>query len=207
MCDNKSTLIGLSNGHLRLISWNAEVFTNVLSILFLFVRDYHNINVISLWFFNLQYSDSFRLCCGNSPSDVPSTSKQYPNLPSHSTGCAVQNSSITHLEFSTHLRILVVLYSNGQIELCSVSKKGLRQSSGIIVERWLTTEGATCTSFASDQKILAVGCSRGVVELYDLSESAQVLRTISLFDWGYVSNCLCFFSSGTINEPVMTKNQ
>ncbi|XP_078157744.1 uncharacterized protein LOC144553444 isoform X3 [Carex rostrata] len=155
VCDNKSTLIGLSNGHLRLISWNAE------------------------------YSDSFRLCCGNSPSDVPSTSKQYPNLPSHSTGCAVQNSSITHLEFSTHLRILVVLYSNGQIELCSVSKKGLRQSSGIIVERWLTTEGATCTSFASDQKILAVGCSRGVVELYDLSESAQVLRTISLFDWGY----------------------
>jgi RAB6A-GEF complex partner protein 1 len=104
-----------------------------------------------------------------------------------------------HLEFSTYLRILVVLYSNGQIALCSVSKKGLRQSGAIIVERWLTTEGATCTSFASDQKILAVGCSRGVVELYDLSESAQVLRTISLFDWGYVPNSIF---CGTTNESV-----
>ncbi|KAJ3699104.1 hypothetical protein LUZ61_002809 [Rhynchospora tenuis] len=155
VCDSKSMLIGLSNGQLRPISWNAE------------------------------YSDSFRLCCENSPLDEPSTSTHYPNSQSHSTGCVVQNFSITHLEYSTHLRILVVLYSNGQIELCSVSKKGLRQSSGMTVERWLTTEGATCTSFASDQKILAVGCGRGVVELYDLSESGQLLRTISLFDWGY----------------------
>jgi hypothetical protein len=49
VCDNKSTLIGLSNGHLRLISWNAEVLTNIHSILFLFVRDYHNFNLISLF--------------------------------------------------------------------------------------------------------------------------------------------------------------
>ncbi|URD86257.1 RIC1 [Musa troglodytarum] len=33
--------------------------------------------------------------------------------------------------------------------------------------------------------ILAVGCSRGVVELYDLAENATHLRTISLYDWGY----------------------
>jgi hypothetical protein len=35
VCDNKSTLIGLSNGHLRLISWNAEVLTDNSSILFI----------------------------------------------------------------------------------------------------------------------------------------------------------------------------
>jgi hypothetical protein len=35
VCDNKSTLIGLSNGHLRLVSWNAAVFTNYSFILFI----------------------------------------------------------------------------------------------------------------------------------------------------------------------------
>lgn len=49
MCDSKSTLIGLSNGHLRLISWNAEVFTNNFSILFLFVRNCQNLNLILLF--------------------------------------------------------------------------------------------------------------------------------------------------------------
>jgi RAB6A-GEF complex partner protein 1 len=52
------------------------------------------------------------------------------------------------------------------------------------VERWLDTDDAMCTSVASEQQILAVGCSRGVVELYDLAENARHIRTISLCDWG-----------------------
>jgi RAB6A-GEF complex partner protein 1 len=65
-----------------------------------------------------------------------------------------------------------------------MGKKGLKQPSGIRVERWLDTDDAMCTSVASEQQILAVGCSRGVVELYDLAENALHIQTISLCDWG-----------------------
>lgn len=34
MCDSKSMLLGLSNGHLQVISWNAEVHGNVFCYCF-----------------------------------------------------------------------------------------------------------------------------------------------------------------------------
>ncbi|KAG0475853.1 hypothetical protein HPP92_012694 [Vanilla planifolia] len=49
----------------------------------------------------------------------------------------------------------------------------------------VSTDDAMCASIASEQQILAVGCSRGVVELYDLTDNAPPFRTISLYDWGY----------------------
>ncbi|KAJ3695374.1 hypothetical protein LUZ60_000751 [Juncus effusus] len=151
VCDGKSMLIGLSNGHLQPISWNSEL------------------------------SDSFRLCCINSPSpNEASTSHQNPNF-----HCCAHNSSISQLEFSPQLKMLAVLHSTGQIQLCSVGKKGLKQTNGMKSERWLDTQGATQASFAPDQLLLAVGLAKGAVELYDLTESTQLLRTISLYDWGY----------------------
>lgn len=92
--------------------------------------------------------------------------------------------SIVQLELSLALRLLVVVFCDGLVALCSISKKGLKQTDSINAERWLTTGDAVCASVASDQRILAVGCKRGVVELYDLAESASLLRSVSLYDWG-----------------------
>lgn len=92
--------------------------------------------------------------------------------------------AIMQLELSLPLRLLVVLNSHGQVTICSVSKKGLKQTDSIKAEWWLDTDDVMCTSIASEQQVLAVGCSRGVVELYDLADSASLLRTVSLYDWG-----------------------
>ncbi|KAG6486310.1 hypothetical protein ZIOFF_054880 [Zingiber officinale] len=75
-----------------------------------------------------------------------------------------------------------------QLSNCSLFyKKGLKQTQSIKAERWFNTEDSMCASVASDQQILTVGCSRGVVELYDLAENATLLRTISLYDWGQLA--------------------
>ncbi|KAI8026743.1 hypothetical protein LOK49_LG02G00318 [Camellia lanceoleosa] len=45
-----------------------------------------------------------------------------------------------------------------------------------------TTGGTACASVCWR---LAVGTRRGVVELYDLVDSAALFRSVSLYDWGY----------------------
>ncbi|KAI8026740.1 hypothetical protein LOK49_LG02G00315 [Camellia lanceoleosa] len=45
-----------------------------------------------------------------------------------------------------------------------------------------TTGGGACASVCWG---LAVGTRRGVVELYDLVDSAALFRSVSLYDWGY----------------------
>ena len=83
------------------------------------------------------------------------------------------------------MRLLLVLYSDGELVSCSVSKKGLKPVESIKAEKSLGSGDAVCTSVAGDQQILAVGTRRGVVELYDLAESGSLIRTVSLYDWGY----------------------
>lgn len=77
-----------------------------------------------------------------------------------------------------------MLYSDGQLVSCSVSKKGVKQAESIKAEKRLGSGDAVCASVASEQELLAVGTRRGVVELYDLTESASLIRTVSLYDWG-----------------------
>ncbi|GJM87069.1 hypothetical protein PR202_ga02987 [Eleusine coracana subsp. coracana] len=165
VCDSKSMLLGLSNGHVQVVSWNAE-----------------------------QFPDSFKLGCSECSSEKPTAIIDAlvfdpPSLRENSNArpapCCSGNSSIVHVELSVKLRLLVALYSGCHIALCTIGKKGLKQPGGIRVERWLETDDAMCTSVASEQQILTVGCSRGVVELYDLAENARHIRTISLYDWGY----------------------
>ncbi|RLN07698.1 guanine nucleotide exchange factor subunit Rich-like [Panicum miliaceum] len=164
VCDSKSMLLGLSNGHVQVVSWNAE------------------------------FSDSFKLGCSVCSSEKPTAVVDAlvfdpPSLRESSNArpapCCTGNSSIVHVELSVKLRLLVALYSGCHIALCTVGKKGLKQPGSIRVDRWLNTDDAMCTSMASEQQILAVGCSRGVVELYDLAENMRHIRTISLYDWGY----------------------
>ena len=140
-----------------------------------------------------QFSDSFKLRCSECSPDkttavVDALVFDPPSLRGNSNArpapCCTGDFAIVNVELSVKLKLLVVLYSDCQVALCTVGKKGLKQTGGIRVERWVNTAGAMCTSVASDQQILAVGCSRGVVELYDLAENARHMRTVSLFDWG-----------------------
>ncbi|KAJ0110380.1 hypothetical protein Patl1_00487 [Pistacia atlantica] len=95
--------------------------------------------------------------------------------------------AIVQLELCFPMRLLLVLYSDGKLMSCSISKKGLKQPEFIKVEKELGSGDAVCASVASEQQILAVGTRRGIVELYGLAESASLIRTLSLYDWGEIS--------------------
>ncbi|KAF8380184.1 hypothetical protein HHK36_027666 [Tetracentron sinense] len=164
VCDNRHMLLGLSDGSLHLVSWKGE------------------------------FSGTFELdshpCDGNKVTESPRSldnglSSRGDLRVLTSTRNSSRSYAVIQLELSLPLRLLVVLYSDGQLALCSISKKGLKQTESIKAERWLGSGDAMCASVASDQQILAVGSRRGVVELYDLAESALLLRTVSLYDWGY----------------------
>ncbi|KAM0932418.1 putative transcription factor WD40-like family [Dioscorea sansibarensis] len=148
VCDNKSLLIGLSDGCLQLASWNGE------------------------------FSDAFK------PSYHP-PAYQGDRGGASSMESNAKNAAIVQLEFSLALKMLFILYSDGFVALCSTSKKGLRLVKSLKIERWLNTPDAICASVASSQCILAIGCRRGVVELYDLVEGVSHIRTVSVYDWGY----------------------
>lgn len=95
-----------------------------------------------------------------------------------------RKSAIVHLELCLSMRLLFVLYDDGQLVSFSISKKGLKQAELIKPERIVGCGDAVCAAVASEQQILAVGTRRGVVDLYDLAESASLIRTVSLHDWG-----------------------
>ncbi|KAL5982687.1 hypothetical protein ACLOJK_016763 [Asimina triloba] len=138
----------------------------------------------NLTMYGLPFGGSFEL--EGHPCGTSETTEYMHSMDNGSSTTEVgQSCAIIHLELSLQLRLLVVLFSDGPIALCSTSKKGLKQKHSINTERWLSSGDAVCTAIASDRQILAVGCRRGVVELYDLAENTSLLRTVSLYDWGY----------------------
>ncbi|XP_047307379.1 guanine nucleotide exchange factor subunit RIC1-like isoform X1 [Impatiens glandulifera] len=164
ICDSKHILVGLSNGSLYNISWKGE-FHGDFPIVF--------------------------QCNGSNETSKPSHALQngldsevahQPSTPNHDLP---QYSAIVQLEFSLPLRLLIVIYSDGQMLLCSVSKKGFRQAESLKAEKRLGSGDSVCASIAPEQQMLAVGTRKGVVELYDLAESATLIRSVSLHDWGY----------------------
>ncbi|KAL5572911.1 hypothetical protein UlMin_022508 [Ulmus minor] len=163
VCDSKHMLLGLSNGSLHSISWKGE---------------FHGA-------FEL---DSFQR--NGSEGNTLHHSQENGNLRGHLETLTLKhsvsrNSAIVQLELCLRMRLLFVLYSDGKLLSCSISKKGLKQAEFIKVERWLGSGDAVCASAAPEQQILAVGTKRGVVELHDLAESASLIRTVSLYDWGH----------------------
>lgn len=104
--------------------------------------------------------------------------------PNHTNHVVSQNSGVVHLEFSNTMRLLFVLLSGGELIQCSVSKRGLKHTESVIVEKRLASGEAVCASVAPDQQILAVGTRKGAVELYDLADSSSLIRSVSLHDWG-----------------------
>ncbi|KAK6804567.1 hypothetical protein RDI58_002351 [Solanum bulbocastanum] len=167
VCDNKHMIVGLSDGSLYNISWKGE-FCGALDAFDLDVQSRDGSGVPKL---------ASSLENGLASGGSLSFSKCSHHL--------LKNFAVIHLEFSLPLRLLVVLFSDGQLVLCSVSKKGLKQMESIKAEKKLGSGDAVCAAVASDQQLLAVGTRRGVVELYDIAESASLLRSVSLYDWGY----------------------
>lgn len=165
VCDNRHILLGLSNGFLHIVSWKGEFCGTV---------ELHSHS----------YGSS-EVCEPLHSLENGSSASEGPLSVSSSSHNSLSSSAIVQLELSLPLRLLVVLFGEGQVALCSVSKKGLKQTDSINVEGWLNTSDAVCASISSDQQILAVGCRKGTVELYDLAESASLIRTVSLYDWGY----------------------
>ncbi|KAK1260240.1 hypothetical protein QJS04_geneDACA002447 [Acorus gramineus] len=164
VCDSKNILVGLSNGCLHLMSWKGEFYR-------MFEPHCHSQAI------------SNPTVLSHSSDDGPSSSEGGSRLSTSNNCC--DRASIVQLELSWPMKLLVVIYSDGQVAICSISKRGLKQTDSIKAERWTNSGDAVCASVASDKQILAVGCRRGVVELYDLAETPSLLRTVSLVDWGY----------------------
>lgn len=114
---------------------------------------------------------------------VPAPLALHPSF-SSSNSQAIGESGFGQLELSSSLHLLVAVLTDGYVLLCSINEKGLRQVSDIIPEKWVGITDAVCASVAHLQQLLAVGCMRGTVELFNLADNALPLRTISLFDWG-----------------------
>lgn len=164
ICDNKNLLVGLSDGSLYNISWKGE-FTGAFDL-------------------DLNLCDRNEAIKPLNSLDNGVSFGRAQGVPSSSQNLSIK-SSIISLEFSLSLRLLFVLFSDGQLVLCSTSKKGLKKAESIKAEKMLGSGDATCASIASEQQILAVGTRRGIVELYDLAESGYLIRSVSLYDWGY----------------------
>lgn len=167
ICDNKDILIGLSDGALYNISWKGEF----CGAFYLDTRPNDNAAANTL---------SYPL--GN---EKASSETQGIHGSNHMNLVLSQKSAVIHLEYSITLRLLTVLFSDGELVICYVSKKGLRHTESIRVERRLSPGDVVCASMAPEQQILAAGTRKGIVELYDLADSASLIRSVSLSDWGY----------------------
>lgn len=163
--DNKHILLGLSNGFLHLLTWNGQFMGHSYLL-----QDPVSVqgDISSLDNGSLVHSG---LTSENSRNHFEKNVASYP--------------SISYLELSLALRLLVVVFGDGRVLLCSTNKKGLRQMDGIKAERWLGLSDAVCAAVGSEQEILAVGSKKGTVDLFDIADGASLLRTVSLYDWGY----------------------
>ncbi|XP_050379139.1 uncharacterized protein LOC126796370 [Argentina anserina] len=162
--DGKHMLLGLSDGSLYSFSWKGEFYGTC------------ELDRVPL--------DDGQVMSSSHSFDNGLASKGVPGtIPVNN--CVASKSAIIQLELCFPLRLLFVLYSDGQLVSCSISKKGLKHPESIKAEKRLGVGDAVCTSVALEQQILAVGTKRGVVELYDFAESASLIRSVSLYDWGY----------------------
>ncbi|CAI9101893.1 OLC1v1000047C1 [Oldenlandia corymbosa var. corymbosa] len=164
ICDTRHMLVGLSDGSLYNISWKGEFCGSV------------DINI------GMDNGNASNAPSHSLENGLPSNGTQGVSMPNH---YLQKKPAIIHMEFSLTLRLLFLVLSDGRLLLCSVSKRGLKQAEFIKVEKYLGSGDAVCASVASEQQILAVGTKRGVVELYDLSDAASLIRSVSLYDWGY----------------------
>ncbi|BBN10730.1 RAB6A-GEF complex partner protein 1 [Marchantia polymorpha subsp. ruderalis] len=167
--DDRSIIVGLSDGRLQLVSWSGELLSTAELL-----QGPASAN-------GSVYIPETN---GSPTVAVPAPLALHPSF-SSSNSQAIGESGFGQLELSSSLHLLVAVLTDGYVLLCSINEKGLRQVSDIIPEKWVGITDAVCASVAHLQQLLAVGCMRGTVELFNLADNALPLRTISLFDWGY----------------------
>lgn len=161
--NNDSALLGLSNGALHLISWSGEFLDSV---------DYSKEGKLLVDKISAKESSGDLISQGQTRSSLMEASTN-PHL------------SFTQLVISVQLHLLVAVFQDGHVLLCTTSKNGVRKGSDITPERWIGTSDAVCAAVAHEQNMLAVGSKKGAVSLFDLADNAILIRTISLYDWGY----------------------
>lgn len=202
MSDNKHMLTGLDDGSIYVTSWKGEVsrsralglfrclscqYSELLDLLYIISF----IMLFACWFLFGKFCGALVL---DEQLDGNRETREVPHHADNATNLGVlksadhtsKRSAIMHLELSLSLRSLVVLFSDGRLLQCSVSKRGLKQADSIRSEKSFGPGDAVCISLASEQQILAVGTRKGFVELYDMTDSASLIRSVSLYDWGYV---------------------
>ncbi|CAM6095693.1 unnamed protein product [Calypogeia fissa] len=167
--DESTVIVGLSNGGLQFVSWSGQLLGNAEVLQ---GRATSN---------GTMYIPEAN---GSPTVPVPAPLASHPSFAA-SNNQAIADCGFTQIEVSSILHILVAVLSEGYVLLCSVNEKGLRQVSDITPQKWVGVLDAICASIGHQQQLLAVGCMRGTVELFNLADNALPLRTISLFDWGY----------------------
>ena len=58
--------------------------------------------------------------------------------------------SISYLELSLALKLLVVVFGDGHVLLCSTNNKGLRQMDGIRDKTWLGLYDVVCVTVGTE---------------------------------------------------------
>lgn len=160
---NDIALLGLSNGALHLLTWSGEFLDSV------------------------DFSDGEKVLPGKvstkeSNGDLSSLGQARPPFrESLAKACL----GFTQLELSVQLNLLTAVFQDGRVLICTTSKNGVKKGSDIIPDRWIGISDAICVSVAHELNMLAVGSKNGAVSLFDLADNAILIRTISLYDWGY----------------------
>lgn len=171
VADDDNILVGLTNGRLHLISWRGQLR-----------------GTTDMWKQNSRgILGPMFLPEANGLSSSPiSPSVNLP--PFYSPGPnneRLGDMGVAQLEYSEPLGLLVVVLLDGRVILCSNAEKGLRPVQAITPEKWVGVADAVCAAISTQQQVLAVGTRRGTVELFNLTDNAAYMRTVSLVDWGY----------------------
>ncbi|KAJ7539613.1 hypothetical protein O6H91_11G101500 [Diphasiastrum complanatum] len=161
--DNLNIILGLPDGRLTMVSWVGEFLGEPSAL-----QDICS----ALLPGSVGHISSGSLL--RSPLGSNSYSHDYP-----------QNVGYAQMELSAALHLLVLLLLDGRVLQCSIKQNALGQVQDIAASKWLGVYDAVCTSMAHEQKLLGIGTKRGTVELFNLVDGSSLLRTISLFDWGY----------------------
>lgn len=160
---NDIAVLGLSSGVLHILSWSGEFLDSV---------DFSKEDKIL----------ADKVYTKESNGDLSSLGQAQLHSKELSENSGL---GFTQLELSVQLNLLTVVCTDGRVLICTTSKNGVKNDSEIMPDRWIAISDAICVSVAHEQNILAVGSKNGAISLFDLADSAILIRTISLYDWGY----------------------
>ncbi|KAL0426032.1 UNVERIFIED_CONTAM: RAB6A-GEF complex partner protein 1 [Sesamum radiatum] len=138
--------------------------------------------------------DNKHLLIGLSDGSLYNISWKGVDGTNHVNHVASRSSGVVHLEFSIMLRLLFVLFSDGELIQCSVSKKGLRHADSITVERRVASGDVVCASVAPEQQILALEPEKELLSYMTLQILHHLLDLL-LCMIGGMSNARTFKSS------------